>query len=437
MASPEYSDAADSRQPIDLRDEYERAIAEIREKEKELSKRTEMLEGMMRALSCILPTPPSSTPVEAPTGTYPPSFNFQTSSPREQYPSVNLTTGIANPHVLPSYSKAYLRDALELVPKYDGHCIPVWQFARACKRARESVPLVDEALFVRMLRNKLTHHAYLAVEDEIHPTVERFLDTLKQTFGPGRSSNYYRGQLSMAYKKPHEHILDYIGRIKDLKTAIMEGDQTNLGRQLTESELAAIENFTLEAFYEGLPREYRIELRAEGYNNFSDACSKTLMINRRLEREEARYRYVRPPRDNPTTARAPQPNSPTSSDNPPKATEIGGNKICAYCKSIGHLISECRKRQYRENLDNRGYQRNSNAINATRATGNREEASANGTLRGPGNPRPAYCIEGTSGLSMSSEEIAERSPQSNSNLRPSEHQRPSCSTQEHSLTLLN
>ncbi|KYN27680.1 hypothetical protein ALC57_02928 [Trachymyrmex cornetzi] len=160
-------------------------------------------------------TPPVSTPINEGTSL----FNFQS-----RRPSVNTTfsSGAA------PYQKSYVRDALELVPKYDGHNIPVWQFARACKR--ETVPLVDEAYFVRLLRNKLMHHAYLAVEDENHRTVDKFLDRLKRTFEPGRSANYYRGQLSIAYKKPNKHMLDYIGRIKDLRTAIIEGDQLNLNR---------------------------------------------------------------------------------------------------------------------------------------------------------------------------------------------------------------
>jgi len=143
----------------------------------------------------------------------------------------------------PGYPKAYLRETLELVPKNDGHNIPVWQFARACKRAKESISLIDEAAFVKMLRNKFINHAYLAVEDEVHSIVEKFLDTLKRVFEPGRSANYYRGQLSIIFKKPNEHILDYIGKIKDLRTAIIKGDQTNLDRPLNDIEIMTIDSF--------------------------------------------------------------------------------------------------------------------------------------------------------------------------------------------------
>jgi hypothetical protein len=429
---------------------YEETLREMRVKEKELSSRTEMLENMVRTLTSSFS---ASTPIESATGSAPP-FGLQ--SPHSQ--SLPATNSFSQ---MMGYSKSYLRDALELVPKYDGHNIPVWQFARACKRAKESLPLADEAFFVRMLRNKLTHHAYLAVEDEIHPTVELFLDSLKRTFGSGRSSNYYRGQLSMAYKKPNEHILDYIGRIKDLKASIIDGDQTNLGRQLSNVEIAAIESFALEAFFEGLPREYRTELRAEGFCSLPDACSKVLIINKRLEREEARYRNTRTHRDNPAPAQQPQifqRNPPVGPNGPPGVANAAGRKICGFCKNIGHLVHECRKRMNHErfsnnnnnnnyvNDNNNGYNRVNSNINNNdnrrnyvnnsppRNTGNHREVSANGASRDLGTARSTLCIRSTPGPSTSSAETTELYQPLSSNHPPSEDQSRSCSTPERSLT---
>lgn len=425
---------------------YETAFKEMREKEIELCKRTEMLENMMRVLT----------------------NGFATSTPTEAAAGPNLTFSYPNsPFQVTGNSKSYIRDALDLVPKYDGHNIPVWQFARACKRAKESIPLTDEAHFVRMLRNKLSNHAYLAVEDEIHPTVEKLVDCLKRTFGSGRSSNYYRGQLSMAYKKQNEHILDYIGRIKDLKTAIIEGDQTNLDRSLNEVELTSIDLFALEAFYEGLPREYRIELRAEGYHDFADACTKVLLINRRLEREDSRNKSFRNQREHFVPAnsmRSQRDNfstSPNASSNPPTN---GAQKICSFCKRIGHLIHECRKRQYRDEYNNNNsnsnnnfndnynrssnnYNRNSNYGNnsnnygnnpsnnnyrssnnnytnnvPSQNSGNRSEVSNNGATRGQNKALSANFMESNPGPSISSGETMEPYPPSNSNPHPSEDQ---------------
>lgn len=406
----------------------EQAIKNVLEKEKELDRRTETLENTIRLLFGSFCGMASSTPTDSCPEYAPPQLNHPLFA-RDYLSSMNNQSNSAmNPHLVSPYPKSYLRDALDLVPKYDGHNIPVWQFARACKRAKESVPLLDEPQFVRMLRNKLSHHAYLAVEDEVHVTVDKFLDTLKKTFGPGRSSNYYRGQLSIAYKKPAEHILDYIGRIKDLRTAIIEGDQTNSNRPLTESELSSIDSFTLEAFYEGLPCEYRVELRAEGYNSLADACSKTIIIDKRLEREEARNRGARNLQSSATPANRILQRDSLATSQSPSPSNIhdqsgygnGARKICSYCHNFGHLISECRKRKYREGLLPRGNDNNDDSRNANLSphAGNGTKVSVDGTPRGLGKARPVLPIESMPDPSTSSGAMTETYPPSNSNPIP-------------------
>ncbi|KYM99639.1 hypothetical protein ALC62_09607 [Cyphomyrmex costatus] len=325
------------------------------------------------------------------------------------------------------YLKSHIRDALDLVPKYDGYNIPVWQFSRACKRAKETIPSVDEARLVRMLRNKLSHHAYLAVEDETHLSVDKFLETLKRTFGSGRNSNYYRGQLSNAYKRPSEHILDYIGRIKDLRTAIIEGDQAVFDRPCTKPEISSIDSFTLDSFFEGLPREYRVELRTEGYSNFSDACSKVIEIHKRLERENSRYRGPDNSRNNRAVSQGTphmaasaysNPSQNLSSVNNHSAPPVGPNlaeqKLCNYCKKLGHLINECQKRLYNQTKYSTDKRDNDNKSASVQPSGNRPEASAAGTLRGPAIPCPTYFIDSALGLSTHSAQMTEAYPSSSS-----------------------
>ena len=245
----------------------------------------------------------------------------------------------------------------------------------------------------------------MAVEDEVHLTVDKFLDTLKRTFGSGRTANYYRGQLSIIHKKPAEHILDYIGRIKDMRTAIIEGDQTNFDRRLTEPEIASIDALALESFYEGLPREYRVELRAEGYINFADACTKVITISKRLEREEARERQARNTRTIPTTNHTQILNKNSNSQNNSNTLGSTEQRVCGYCKRLGHLIHECRTRQYHINNNtgnnssnynrNSNYNQDNNNNFAPKAgtSGNEVKASAIGTSRGLGNPSPIHMVE--------------------------------------------
>ncbi|EGI58375.1 hypothetical protein G5I_13524 [Acromyrmex echinatior] len=63
-----------------------------------------------------------------------------------------------------TYPKSYLRSGANIQVRREQY--PVWQFARAYKRVKEAMFLVDNSLLVRMLKNKLSHLAYLAMEDE-------------------------------------------------------------------------------------------------------------------------------------------------------------------------------------------------------------------------------------------------------------------------------
>lgn len=125
----------------------------------------------------------------------------------------------------PAYPNSMIREALELVPRYDGHNLPAWRFAKICRRARETLPLLSEGYLVTLIKNKLINHAYLVVEHECLTTLDGLLDSLKRAFRSGRGSNYYRGQLNMTFMRTGEHVLDYIGRVKDLRNSIVEGDQ--------------------------------------------------------------------------------------------------------------------------------------------------------------------------------------------------------------------
>src|SRR5436190_23545326 len=112
-----------------------------------------------------------------------------------------------------------------------------------------------------------------------------------------------------------------------------------------------IDSETLDSFFEGLPPEYRAEIRYEGYRNLQEAYNKAVIVSKRLERDRFRTRDSRPPprtnfsnppvtSNNPSriaTHNQPQPSSSTSDP-------TFQNKICGYCKKIGHLISECRRR---------------------------------------------------------------------------------------------
>lgn len=184
--------------------------------------------------------------------------------------------------------KVSFREATESVPHFDGYNIPLARFTRACRRAREIIPPSAERNLTKLLINKLDRRAYYAVEDEPCETVTQLIDLLTGAFGSSKTLDQYRGELSTVYLKPLEHIIDYISRVKDLRTNILDAERRMKG-YLDTNFVAEIDGLTARSFCEGLPLEYRLQLKPNSYRLYSEAFSEAKAIAKRLELDDQRY----------------------------------------------------------------------------------------------------------------------------------------------------
>lgn len=254
-----------------------------------------------------------------------------------------------------------IKDVLPNIPTYDGYKISVFQFSRACERARDLLAPSQESQLVQLIINKLEGDAYQVVEGNYYDSVTGLLDKLKTIFAPGKTVSQYRGELANIFKLPNETVLKYAGRIKDLRTAILDcyrRQKGNVDRIFSEE----IDSEILEAFVNGLPSELitRIEHRPVG--NLDQAIEYAVKISRTLEAERAREKFHSP--------RAPVEHKPPRADTyqlPPVKIltrpsdaprpfirplipgQPGPNSpnVCRYCKFPGHDISACRKLAYK------------------------------------------------------------------------------------------
>jgi hypothetical protein len=61
-----------------------------------------------------------------------------------------------------------LKDVASNIPMYNGYKISVFQFARACERARDLLSSVQELQLVQFIINKLEGDAYQVIEGNIY-----------------------------------------------------------------------------------------------------------------------------------------------------------------------------------------------------------------------------------------------------------------------------
>ncbi|KYN22064.1 hypothetical protein ALC57_05540 [Trachymyrmex cornetzi] len=322
--------------------------------------------------------------------------------------------------------KISFREATESVPYFDGNNMPVSQFVRACGCAREIVPLSSERNLTQLLKNKLGGHAYCAVEDEPCETITQLIDLLNGAFGAAKTIDQYRGELSTIYIKRDEHMLDYIGRVKDLRFAILDAERHSRGI-LTPQVTAEINGLTARSFCDGLPLQYRLQMSPECHTSPHEAFATAKALAKREELDKQRYApksrpenlqgqtAVNPirsplahstPRRNDTHPERRSEWSRGTRDLPPSRVGNEGNsnyqrenrsfdrnaptnyypndrpsKWCRYCKNAGHEIEQCRKREYNNSRANQG--------NARSPSGTTDEPRAGRTQEN----RPVRAIE--------------------------------------------
>ncbi|XP_043604662.1 uncharacterized protein LOC122577429 isoform X4 [Bombus pyrosoma] len=206
----------------------------------------------------------------------------------KQEPVTPISPTIIQGETIPTQS-IKLKDAIESVPVFDGHRPSVFQFLRACERARKMIPKHQEPQLVKLLTNKLRGHAFLAVEDTELVSLNDFGNKLKDMFGPGKTVNEYKGELATVLQRPGEDILDYIDRVRNLRLAIMDGERYEYGTIFQDR----IDRDTREAFVKGLPNEVYLRVKIAGYESLDDAYRQAVRATRELKRASNRMRYQR------------------------------------------------------------------------------------------------------------------------------------------------
>lgn len=330
----------------------------------------------------------------------------------------------------PQHPKVSFREATESVPHYDGYNITLAQFIRACRRAKEIVPPSSERNLTKLLINKLRGRAYYAVEDEPCESITQLIDLLNSAFGSPKTIDQYRGELSTIYLKPQEHILDYISRVKDLRSAILDAERREVGYVGKKVEIE-IDGLTTRSFCDGLPLEYRLQMNCHIQASPFEAFAMAKALAKRQELDKQRYGARERPdsgrRDELSRRPHTYPISPRpygqnysrnySTDNAPRdnytrtyqprdrverpqyvnrdTRNVAGNlntnapsprnnqstKWCRYCKNSGHTIEECRKRQY----NNARKVESGNATGPAGQTGVTRQGPSQQTIR-PVNP---------------------------------------------------
>ena len=119
-----------------------------------------------------------------------------------------------------------IKYALEAVPNFDGHNIPLSYFLEGCQEAEKMMPRDAQQSLALILRNKLRGEARRAVHGVKLNTITEFTTFLKSLYAPAKSIYQLQGELGRVFQGVNEAVLAYANRVKEIGNRICEAYET-------------------------------------------------------------------------------------------------------------------------------------------------------------------------------------------------------------------
>lgn len=241
---------------------------------------------------------------------------------------------------------------LKLIPDFEtSQPNQVYRFVRSCDSAFGLADHTQNQILLIYALNRITGPNSSDIHaNQFHswPTLKQFLI---QKFSQTKTLAHLNLELQSMFQKPAETVVEYYHRVDLCRNKILEklaaeiADDTLLGRIATTEETA------LNVFMNGLNSDIGNMLRTINFTNLSKAGHFAIQEEKIRQMNNARQSLYKNAAKIFPSAPPPRRNI-TQSSNISMPPQQALSKLCNYCKKPGHLISECRKRAYNNNLRN-------------------------------------------------------------------------------------
>ena len=128
---------------------------------------------------------------------------------------VNIATASIN--AAPPVAQAILlKDALTVVPNFNGDKIPLSVCLEGCDEAKELVTEESEENLVKVIRSKLSGEIRKAIYGQTFMTIEQLKKFFKPIYAPARTVHQLLGEMENEYQRDNETVISFANRIRDL-----------------------------------------------------------------------------------------------------------------------------------------------------------------------------------------------------------------------------
>ncbi|XP_061704163.1 uncharacterized protein LOC133528252 [Cydia pomonella] len=267
------------------------------------------------------------------------------------------TSNEANSETIP------LNTLLRLIPDFDtAQPAQVYRFVRSCDSAFELANASQQPVILTYTLNRISGQNSSDIFAKRYQSWSELKTFLIQKFSQTKTLTHLNLELQSLFQKPNESVTDYFHRVDLCRNKILDkltaevSDASLIGRKTSTEETA------LSIFVNGVSSNLGSMLRTKGFTTLSEAGTFAIQEEKIQNMNHARQVLFRTPAYSSTIRRPTPPiNQTQSSLSTAQPNTFRPTKTCNYCKKPGHLISECRKRAYNNNIKNHNIERPTNA----------------------------------------------------------------------------
>ena len=113
-----------------------------------------------------------------------------------------------------------IRDAVEFVPMFDGHNIPINEFIEACNEAKNLIDAASEKGLVKLIRTRITGETRRTILNEVFETVANLTQHFKDLYDSGIQQLF--GKLGYEIQRNSEGVIPFANRLREIGSRIFE-----------------------------------------------------------------------------------------------------------------------------------------------------------------------------------------------------------------------
>ena len=239
-----------------------------------------------------------------------------------------------------SASLGALRDAIKLIPEFNGDRESLDRYVVGLQEASEIINPELDKLLLKLSKTKLSSSVWNKVSKITFDSVKEYTEYLTKIYDPPRDVYQLTGELGSIYQRCSDSVDDFADRVRGLSEKILEAYRHKNGSDLPEQEKRRVEEMALSCFVRGLKLEIKQGMKSE--ETLSAATHGAREIERGIsDLERLRGGDTTKPQttktDQRTNMRLVEALQSSATD-PQKEVKL---VVCQLCSKKGHIASVC------------------------------------------------------------------------------------------------